>query len=238
MANNLRCNEVLYDNILDENTQGMFLPFHLIQIMFLLPRYRIYKNFVTYNSTTINILSSLGCILPCGIFLTRYVTVLPKVIETIPLAFIINFDLLFHLFGFIMAYTLNLTHKKLYMVLLLNIQRIFKMFKYNKYKDFRLFNLLSWLAVSLVFIVALVAFFVFSFTPEKGLIEAFVYVSTVYFDFQVIFASRVINIVKTQLNMWISELKYLTALLKSNAENEVESDLVLVRTGNQRQTYI
>ncbi|CAH2108549.1 unnamed protein product [Euphydryas editha] len=68
MPDHLRSNEVLYDNILNEDIQAIFFPFHLIQLFFLLPRCRISQNFLTFNSTIVEILSSLGLIIPCAIY--------------------------------------------------------------------------------------------------------------------------------------------------------------------------
>lgn len=234
MTNQLRNNEVLYDNILDVDIQAMFFPFHSIQLLFLLPRYRVYNNFITFNSISVNILSSLGFIIPCIFITTRYVMVLSIVtINTPTLMFLVTYDLLFRSFGFIMTYSLNIVHKMLYVELVLNIQRVFKFFKYNQYKRVRLFNLISWFAIGLVFMFYVVVFIHVFFFTEKGIVEAFSVFVIVYFDISVIFASRIVNMFQIQLKMWISELKYLSTSFKSILKFEGDFDLTLERRNVQ-----
>lgn len=229
MTNQLRSNEVLYDNILDDDIQAMFFPFHSMQLLFLLPRYRIYNNFITFNSISVIILSSLGFIIPCVFITTRYVRVLSIVTNTPTLMFLVTYDLFFHSIGFIMNYSLNIVHKMLYVELVLNIQRVFKFFKYNQYKRVRLFNLISWFAIGLVVMFYLVVFIYLLFFTEKGIVEAFSGFIIVYFDISVIFASRIINLYQIQLKMWISELKHLSKSFKSIPKFEGDSDLTLER---------
>lgn len=229
MTNQLRCSEVLCDNILDEDIKAMFFPFHSMQLLFLLPRYRIYNNFITFNSISVIILSSLGFIIPCVFMTTRYVMVLSIVTNTPTLMFLITYDLLFHSFGFIMTYSLNIVHKMLYVELVLNIQRVFKFFKYNQYKRVRLFNLISWFAIGSVVMFYLVIFIYVLLFTQKGFVEAFSEFVIVFFDISVIFASRIINMFQIQLKMWISELKHLSTSLKSIPKCEGDSDLTLER---------
>lgn len=191
------------------------MPFNSMQYLFFLPKYKIYKNFITFNSFRVNILSIIGVIIPTVAYIFRSIKLFSSASINVYFVMFLSFDFCFYISGFSVSYISNIVYKTDNIELVLNVQRIFKMLKFKRYQHFLSCAVISWVAVYSIVIFYIIMNGLYLILSKSFVLDIVTTFFFIYFNASVVYAGRVLNIITIQLKLWISELNYLNTINQS-----------------------
>lgn len=203
-------NEILFDNYLDIEIQRIFFPLNFIQWLYLLPKYRIYKNFITFNRPIVNVTSTVFVF--AIIFFLQFRFYL--LFHNIPLNEIsffeitLIYDSLCYSVGFLMCLYLNFNYAKDNVELVLNVQRTFKLINFNNYKYFTKFNVYSWCGMTGTLLYTILLLTMSYLVAVSNNYLSIIYLFIAYFDISVLYISRIISLFNFQLKLWILQFEH------------------------------
>lgn len=213
----------LFDNFLDREVQKMFFPLNITQWLFLLPKYRIYKNFITFNNSKTEALSSTIVIVSLIFLCFRLYMFIGFYLlkEYWFFVFVLIYDFIFYWFGFVLTFISNIIFRKFNVELVLNIQRTFRLIKFNHYKQFEMFNIFSWFCMIIIISYNIIYIFISNLLNTLAHYDHILWILTSHFDMNIIYASRINAIINHQLKLWICEF---TKAARSSCMEKVGSE--------------
>ena len=188
------------NNSVDIEVQKMLSPLNLMQYTMFCPKYRIKNGFIYSNSLFSNFVSMIVtavfiCLSTFGTYLVNF----NKESLGLPTFMILSFNLscIYVCIGFILNFVIGINQTGNNVAFVLIFQTVHRLF--NKDRQFILWNLfLEMLAVGSYFIIFT------CFLLKSGLPFYSVYYCNfvVVFDFNIIYAMRLIQLLESKMNQW------------------------------------
>lgn len=193
-----KTNEVLFDNILDKFIQEVLLPLNLLQYLFLSPKFKIYRNFITFNNYYVYFLSFALLFAITILLLIRLITSNEKLVW---FYYSRAFDFFFLPTACCICFCSNLLNTKRNVNIILNIQRVFNEL-HQKRRESKITKILVWVQVA-----ACITFYARCAVVviETNISDTVTLLIIFYFDVQVLYATQIISFISSQVNMWLSE---------------------------------
>lgn len=214
--------EYLLNNKIDKNIQNFLLPLNSMQSCFGLSKYTISHNFITPNSFVYHIISFLGLIVL--MLLHTYPLVTKKMTDMKMSKLILLgtiFNLLFHNTSYIITYILNIINGQDNIKLIMEIQRAHQVVTVpeNVLKKYTVWN---WIHVIMKFPSYTLVFFLFVYLMELFNIYKIFYITSImYFDCNIIYASRLMKLLKIEM-YYLKERIKICSKIKGDQENRLK----------------
>ncbi|PZC73334.1 hypothetical protein B5X24_HaOG200858 [Helicoverpa armigera] len=190
------------NNIVDSDVQSMLLPLNLLQNVFFCPKYRIKNNYITPTNLMSNLISSIATLV--FIIMYAYRNYLIGLFKTSQFSTAWKYSSYFNGFcyslGFIMNLVIGIIQSQNSVQFVLTFQNVHRFLKNEN--GFRSFIIWNWVAVCLT-LVYYVFFFIYQYTRGTiGKIHACVGFLLSSFDFNVVYATRLLRLLEYQLVLW------------------------------------
>ena len=210
--------EVLPHNVVDKDVQSMFLPFTLMQIILLGPRYCIKNNAITTNNLFNKVLLLSGIVFCVSLFAFRVVDIQISTWFTQRMQFYHLFlSLSYNFFGIFIIFVINLIQSESNVLFVLTIQKVHRVLK-NEVNYLRRYIRNSWVFVAVIICIYIVYWgsicFLYQIIPFHVAIELLV---LIHFDVNIIFAMRYIKLLEDKIVLWSRHV------LLSDSDNQDEA---------------
>lgn len=209
---NLRngCHELVpVDNKIDKDVQSMLQPLNLMNNILLFPKYRIKNNFINSNSFISYTVTLCYIIISSAVFIYRIYVIhsnefVRKFMNTIYLCS--YFDFFAFSVGAIMNLIINVLQTKIFILFVLKIQDIHRVLNDTKFKHFSIRNWISVIYMLCSHICLLIFCHIQLNVPSY---EFCCGVATMIFDVNVMYAIRLIELLRIKMDLWNIQAKRL-----------------------------
>ena len=191
-----------FNNLVDKDVQKMLSPLNLMQYTMFCPKYRIKNNFITPNSLISNFVSMIVTVAFIFLFIfgTYFVNV-NKYSLGYSTFIIISFNIacVFFCIGFILNLVIGITQTRNNVQFVLIFQKVHKLFNQDSVNHFIIWNLILGIVALGFYLIIFTCFFVQSGLPFYSVFYCYL---AVVFDFNIIYAMRLIKLLENKMNQW------------------------------------
>lgn len=195
MELSLESKDLTINNVIDENLSLLFLPFFIIQWLFCLPKFKIYKKNIRAYDITINIYSFL--FVTFYIILHVYLSFQISKLEWSIKQLVITLDCTYNSVAFVLTWICNIIYKDLNISLVLKIQNLARLKTISKKN-----TIYAWsqvLGILIFYGLYLIGHY-FSLTLSS--IDFLSIISQIYFDINIMNSIQIITITIYHLKAW------------------------------------
>ena len=185
--------------MVNKDVQSMLLPLNLMQYIMFCPKYRIKENVITPNSFFSKFISMIVTLILILIFMYRVFFVLSHKDSIITVLIVTSiYDCIYYCFGFIMNFLIGLIHTKKSIKFVLIFQKVHR-FLYNE-SSFNRVIIGNWVMVIMALAYNVILYTYFCVKLHRTLMYTGYFL--IFFDFNVIYASRVFKMLEDKLVLW------------------------------------
>lgn len=202
--------QLVFNKKIDKDIQSIFFPLNLFHNIMLCPKYSIRNNFIYPNSAKFKLLGLFAAFLYSAIL--AYRTYKYHTLEIMQshfnFAYISTyFDILFYTYGHFMNFVLSVLKTKRNISFVLKYQKVHRFF--NTSAHFPSLSLWNWIGVLFVITWYVFMFYV-NVTFNVHLYVIIIHIITLIFDLNIIYAIRLITLLKYNVNLMNIEIKKLS----------------------------
>lgn len=209
----LQTNEFLLNNSLEKYLQDMFKPFFVMQNVLLVNKFSLKYNFITPNSKSSWLKSSLAILIIILLFVTTTYT---TSFGSGDIGKIQTFAYTQHVFFLIFIIISNVLHSKSNVNLFLKLQQIF--IKMNpKLQNCAIFyEKLNWFLITVLLTMNIcMCAFKLIFDPFWNWAKFCLITSTFIIDLEILFAIGIINFITSCVNVWREHFNFVASVVES-----------------------
>lgn len=193
-------------NKVDKDVQRILFPFTLIRIVSMTPRYRIKDDIIQPNTIRSYIISFFGTLLFVLAFVFRYIKFLSIVIigETPFMFFVTHLDILFYSMVFIVNFLNGLLQTKNLIEFVLIFQGVHRFINSKRVSES--YIVWNWVCLSIECTLYFFIYPMMSIYVGMEFIMFAIGCLLIIFDFNEIYAIRVLKLLETKIGLWSREV--------------------------------
>lgn len=203
------------DFVLDEHFKSMLKPINLMQSLFFSTRCIIKNNIILPKSIFSVLYSLFGTVAFCFVYIYPVTSNGDDFSENY--SFLVRyemyFDVLFYCFGFLLNFMTLVKHKHTYVQLILKINKISRVMKNKKFIEKARKS--NWMLI-LPFVITLGFVGYWAIAVKVNVWSIIGMVSLICFDINIYHASKIINLLKKQLLLWVTEIEDFSNVTEEN----------------------
>lgn len=202
--------ECLLNNVIDKDIQAALRPFNIVQKIFLLSNFTIISNFITPNFAVFHFKSVIGALILMLACLFRYIidsNMLVAVEAPILSRIILCIDCILIIISCTMLYIVNVIQSSNFVLLILKLQYIINVINLDRDKILFNLKLRNWICVTSIIILYIILISLGTSYIQMGLFrELSITVPVFLFEFQILFVSRLVQMLSEVLSLWRSKM--------------------------------
>ncbi|KAF9799860.1 hypothetical protein SFRURICE_017094 [Spodoptera frugiperda] len=193
-------------NKVDKDVQRILFPFTLMRIVSMTPRYRIKDDIIQPNTIHSYIISFLGTMLFVLAFVFRYIKFLSIVIigETPFMFFVTHMDIIFYSMAFIVNFLTGLLQTKNLIEFVLIFQGVHRFINSKRVSES--YIVWNWVCLSIECTLYFFIYPMMSIYVGMEFIMFAIGCLLIIFDFNEIYAIRVLKLLETKIGLWSREV--------------------------------
>ena len=218
------CNEQV-----DKDIQSMLLPLNLMQYISFCPKYRIKNNVITPNSFTFIVVSMIGNLVFLFSYIYHSYSAIGMYNKTTTFITVSNYyDCIVYCLGTIINFVIGVIYTKESVKLILTFQKLHRFL--NCDSDIK--NSIYWNWTTVIVCISSYTIGCSCICIKLGapLLFMYVYLLGVFFDFNILYATRVLKMLETKIVQW--NLKILNTLnIEDTTENHYNKEILKAYVG-------
>ncbi|XP_063833573.1 uncharacterized protein LOC135082729 [Ostrinia nubilalis] len=214
--------------------QGLLFPITALQKIFMLSKFRIHQNIISSNSTTYTIVSF--------IFLFSYIVLyLIDIQNSMPFVILINNQFVFivisnitlQVMGIVLIFFVNLLHdvNNNHVIIIKKVHYAYRIINCISYISMNSFKLCNWIYVFVIYLsnifIPSINYLAVNDTSTDTTILLYM-ASLSYFDMNMLYAIRILNLMRIGLAKWILEVRFYAKLNVMFSDYEIGVNSVLL----------
>lgn len=230
----------MIDNYIDENIKSMIMPFHMLQSLLLLPKFKIHNNIISFNRFIYYFISSSFIVLCSYVFVVGSNIIQTNVDQKFTYYLIALIQYVTSYATLLMIFFLNIYNKKYHIEIVLYMQKVLKFEKILKNEkcsnSFIRRSVHIKLGILLLSYLAIIIVGFKTFVMESVLIHIYFTVSFLfhlYHDINLLENAEIINFIKQHLVVWMNDINYYSKdnIRSSTSQGRTikESELIFIQ---------